>query len=158
MAKSQNSKNPIRDGQNVGRVPISMGDGFKNPNGDILDQNPLDTNFLGKLDPRPVDPGCCIGPCGCILGMPPWALMQANSFWKTGGASQPAGVSASPRSAARKVYHASIKVFGLWWPKYATTTKNMQGGWRAATPHAPCGCSGGSSAPLTSQKVGLRPR
>ena len=58
MAKIQNSKNPIRDGQKVGRVPISMGDGLKNPNGAILDQNPLDTK-----NPRTLDPGL-VGPIG----------------------------------------------------------------------------------------------
>ena len=81
MAKIQNSKNPIRDGQKVGRVPISMGDGFKNPNGPVLDQNPKDTNFLGKLDPRPMGPIFPIGPRGPI-----WAprCYPTFFFWRGG--------------------------------------------------------------------------
>ena len=65
MAKIQNSQNPIRNGQNVGRVPISMGDGFKNSNGAILDQNPLGTKNPGKLDPGPIGP--LLGPLLLVL-------------------------------------------------------------------------------------------
>ena len=63
-----------------------MGDGFKNSNGAILDQNPLGTKNPGKLDPGPMGPIFPIGPRGPI-----WAL-AAITLWgpvcKAGGGRQ----------------------------------------------------------------------
>ncbi len=63
MAKIQNSKNPIRSAQNVGQVPISMGDVFKNQKRVILDQNSRDIKNPKKWDPGP----SLLSPLGGLL-------------------------------------------------------------------------------------------
>ena len=63
MAKIQNSKNPIRSAQNVGQVPISMGDGFKNQKRVILDQKSRDIKNAKNWDPGP----SLLSPLGGLL-------------------------------------------------------------------------------------------
>ena len=54
IAKLQTSPNPIRSAQNVSRVPISMGAGFKHQQRPIWDQNCKDPQKSKMLGPKRV--------------------------------------------------------------------------------------------------------
>ena len=75
MAKIQNSRKSIRYAQNVRRVPISMGNGFKNPKRPILDQicrtienpkfwDPRGSPIWGPIGPRAFFLQTPVSPCG----------------------------------------------------------------------------------------------